>query len=149
MCVCVCVLILSIGEREGGERGGEMANTLVSQKRREKRSRRFFPPLALSLFEIALARAFFPFRSTTTMTSASPSSLAAATQAFVDEDYATAEGHYSTALAARPGGDAEAEALCGRSATRMKLDDFLGAADDARRAVALSPGLAKAHVRRG
>ena len=50
-------------------------------------------------------------------------------------------------LAAALAGDAEL--LAGRAAARLALEDFLGAADDARRAVAASPGLAKAHMRRG
>ena len=91
------------------------------------------------------------------MASSSSSSLAAARQAFVDEDYAAAEEHYSAALLAQaekqPGGDAdadeEAELLAGRAAARLALEDYIGAADDARRAVAASPGLAKAHMRRG
>ena len=82
---------------------------------------------------------------------ASSTSLAAAAQAYVDEDYASAEEHYSAALAeAKPGdGGGDAELLAGRAAARLALEDFLGAADDARRAVAASPGLAKAHMRRG
>ena len=86
------------------------------------------------------------------MASSSSSSLAAAMQAFVDEDYASAEEHYSAALAAEKkpgGGDDDAELLAGRAAARLALEDYIGAADDARRAVAASPGLAKAHVRRG
>ena len=82
------------------------------------------------------------------MASSSFSLAAQATQAFVDEDYASAESHFSRALREKPGGD-DAELLTGRAAARLALDDFVGAADDARRAVAASPGLAKAHMRRG
>lgn len=74
-------------------------------------------------------------------------SLASATAAFVDEDYAAAEAHYTTALAEKP--EDAAEIYAGRSASRLKLEDFVGAADDARKAVAAAPGLAKAHMRRG
>ena len=80
-------------------------------------------------------------------------------QAFVDEDYAAAEENYTAALAAeqqKTAGRGEnaspekiAELLAGRAAARLSLEDFLGAADDARRAVAARPGLSKAHVRRG
>lgn len=71
---------------------------------------------------------------------------AAATAAFVDEDYAAAQAHYTRALTQRPG---DAGLLSGRSAARLKLGDWVGAADDARRASASRPDLAKAHMRRG
>ena len=145
--MCVCTHLEN--ERRRGKRGGEREGRGRPRKGREKE-------VALpTLFKRSDHRSIKHRRSLLTaivMASSSSSSLAAAMQAFVDEDYASAEEHYSAALAAEKkpgGGDDDAELLAGRAAARLALEDYVGAADDARRAVAASPGLAKAHVRRG
>jgi len=77
---------------------------------------------------------------------AAVAATAAATAAFVDEDYQAAQAQYTIALTHRP---CDPQLLSGRSAARLKLGDWMGAADDARRASSACPELAKAHMRRG
>ncbi|KAK9825474.1 hypothetical protein WJX81_007655 [Elliptochloris bilobata] len=69
-----------------------------------------------------------------------------ASDAFLDDDFEAAEDLFTQAIAADP---KSAELYANRAQTRLKLENFIEAVEDASNALDLNPRLSKAHLRKG